>query len=218
MNEKIALTHNVHASELRPNLSKKANKGAVDHIGLEQIQVGNIGMLTLKLAHVLDVLQLVGNKGVVRISLAVNESKHGTAVLPAVLTGEPTRGLGKKHHHEEEEEGGDHLEAPWDTPGGSVVLDRVLLANEGAAVGDVVHDEDTPGNGPLLHTDEATTLGGGRDFGNVDGDLSRLDTDGETVDDTGDNEHTNVLGGTRESRTNDPGTCIISIQETRAAS
>lgn len=176
----------------------------MDHVGLEQVKVGDIGMLALKLAHVLDVLQLVGNKGVVRISLAVDESEHSMAVLPAVLAGEPTRRLGKQHHHEEEEEGGDHLETPWDTPGGSVVLEGVLLANEGAAVGNVVHDEDTPGNGPLLHTNEATTLGGGRDFGNVDGDLSRLDTDGETVDDTGDNEHANVLGSTRESRTNDP--------------
>lgn len=185
----------------------------MDHVGLEQIKVGDIGMRTLKLAHVLDVLQLVGNKGVVGISLAMDESEHGTAVLPAVLAGEPTRRLGKQHHHEEEEEGGDHLETPWDTPGGGVVLEGVLLANEGAAVGDVVHDEDTPGNGPLLHTDEATSLGGGGDFGNVDGDLSRLDTDGETVDDTGDNEHANVLGGTREGRTNDPEKTPVSIQE-----
>lgn len=167
-------------------------------------------MLALKLAHVLDVLQFVGDKGVVRVTLAVDESKDSSAVLPAVLAGEPTRRLGKEHHHEEEEEGGDHLKTPWDTPSSSVVADGVVIANEGAAVGDVVHDENAPGDGPLLHTNEATTLGGRRDFGNVDGDLSRLDTDGDTVDDTGDNEHTNVLGGTGESGTNDPGVTAVS--------
>lgn len=200
----MVLTHDVHARQLRPNLGEETNKGTVEHLRLEQVQVGNIGVAALKLAHVLDVLQFVGDKRVVRITLAVHEGQHGTAVLPAVLAGEPTRRLGQKHHHEEEEEGGDHLEAPWDTPRGSVVLERVLLANEGAAVGDVVHDEDAPGDGPLLHADETTTLGRRRDFGNVDGDLGRFDTDGETVDDTGDDEHANILRGTGESGTNDP--------------
>lgn len=41
-------------------------------------------------------------------------------------------------------------------------------------------------------------------FSNVDRNLSRADTDGETVDDTADNQHGNVLSGTDKDRTNAP--------------
>lgn len=67
------------------------------------------------------------------------------------------------------------------------------------------HDHDTPGDSPLLCADETTTLGGWSQFGDVDGDLSRTDTDRETVDDAPDDEHSDVLGSASDGRTDAPG-------------
>ena len=56
----------------------------------------------------------------------------------------------------------------------------------------------------MLETDEATTLGWGRNLGNVDRDLGGLDTNGETVDNTTNNKHTDILRGADKDRTNHP--------------
>lgn len=97
--------------------------GAVDHVRLEELQVADIGVAALKLAHFLDLFKLALDEGRVDISLAVDQGQHRMAVFPAVLAGEPTRGLGKEQQPEEEQDGRDHLETPWD-PEGSGALDE----------------------------------------------------------------------------------------------
>ena len=86
--------HDVHTSELRPNLAESSDHGTVNHVGLEEIQVCNVGVSALKLAHVLDILEFVRDEGMVRITLAVDEGENGLAIFPSVLAGEPTRRFG----------------------------------------------------------------------------------------------------------------------------
>lgn len=61
-----------------------------------------------------------------------------------------------------------------------------------------------PSNCPLLSTHDPTTFGRGRQLGNVDGDLSRADSDRDAVDEAADDEHGNVLRSARDDGTNDP--------------
>lgn len=171
--------------------------GAVDHARLQQLEVGNVGVLALELDSGLNLLELGLDEAVGAVALAVDEGQDVFALLPAILAGEPTRGLGQEKHSEEEQDGRDSLQAPGNTEGGGAV-------NEGGAVGDVEHDQDTPGNGPLLSTDDGTTLGGGSQLGDVDGNLRGADTDAETVDETADNEHGDVLRGGHDDAANDP--------------
>ena len=182
----------------------------MDVARFEEIEVGDVGVGTLELANVLDLLKLGNNEGVVGIALAVDESQDGVAVLPAVLASQPTRRFGEESHHATKEDGGDHLEGPRDTPRGSLVAEGIVLTDERASVRHVVHDQDTPGDGPLLETDEATTLRGRRDFGDVDGDLGRLDTDAETVDHAANAEHGNILRGGADGGTDEPVGLVVS--------
>ena len=68
----------------------------------------------------------------------------------------------------------------------------------------LVHNEDTPSNGPLLETDETTSFTRRGQLGDVDRHLCRLDAHRESVDDTASNKHANVLRGTDNGRPNDP--------------
>lgn len=206
---KLRLTHNVHASKLRPNLGKETNMGAVEHSRLEKIKVGNVGVLTLKFAHVLDILEFVRDKWVVRIPFTVDKRKNGVAILPPVFASQPSRRLGQKQHHAEKEYCGDHLKTPRNSPSSCLVVCGLIVTNVSTTVGDVVHDQDAPCNGPLLETNEATTLGRGRNFGDIDGDLGGLDSDGKTVDHTTNNEHTLGDGGARNDGANHPGSSIL---------
>lgn len=157
------------------------------------MEVRDIGMATFKLAHILDVLQLHGDKWMIHIAVAVHQAQHRTALLPAVLARQPSRRFGQQHHHQEEEDGRDHLQAPRDTEGGRGPVIPITSANVGAAIGNVVHDQNAPCDGPLLHANEAASFGWWRNLGNVDGNLSALNADTETVDDSTDDEHANVL-------------------------
>lgn len=170
----------------------------IDHVGVEQLPISDIRILALKLAVRLDLLVLLRNPRVVRIAFAVGHSEDIEAVLPAVLAREPTWRLREEHHTEKEKDSWNHLESPWSTEGASA-------ADERATVGDIEHDHNTPGNGPLLGADETATLRGGRNFGDVDRDLSRLNTDRETVDNAADDQHWNVLRRGHDDATNDPG-------------
>lgn len=74
----------------------------------------------------------------------------------------------------------------------------------GSLVNILIHDQDTPGNGPLLQTKEAAALGRRRQFADVYGDLGRLDTNRQTVENTADDQHANVLRRTAKNRPNYP--------------
>lgn len=103
--------------------------GSVDHVGLQEFEVGDVGVAALELAHLLDFLQFAQDEGRVDVAFAVDEGEDVVAVFPAVLSGQPTRRLGERDHAEEEQDGGDHLEGPGDT-------ESLGAIEEGAAVGD----------------------------------------------------------------------------------
>lgn len=91
---------------------------AVDHAGLEQLEVGDISVLALKLAHLLDVLVLLHDERRGIVALAVDQGENRQAFFPAVLAREPTGGLGEEQETGEEDKGRDHLDAPGDTESG----------------------------------------------------------------------------------------------------
>ena len=126
--------HDVHAGELGPDLGENADVGAVDHLGLEELEVRYVGVVALELAHVFDFLQLGEDEAVVGVAFAVNEGQDGVAIFPAVLAGKPAGRLGEKEEHQTEENGWKHLQAPWDAEGGGTVDVRT-------AVGNVEHDQ-----------------------------------------------------------------------------
>lgn len=64
----------------------------------------------------------------------------------------------------------------------------------------LVHDEDTPGDGPLLNTNKSTTFRRRGQFTDIDGDLGRFNSNRQTVDDAPNDQHADVLGGTTEGR------------------
>jgi hypothetical protein len=78
--------HDVHAGELRPNLSENADVGTIDHVRLEQLEIGNVSIVPFKLAHLLDFLEFELDKGIVRIAFTMNQREHSVTVFPAVLS------------------------------------------------------------------------------------------------------------------------------------
>ena len=190
---KIGLTHDVHAGQLRPDLCENSDVGTVDHVGLEEVKVGDVLVAGFKSAHLLDVAQLQGDQLAVGVALSVDQSENAVAFFPAVVAGEPTGRFRKEEHSDGKKESWDDLESPGNAERGWIGAGGGAVANEGASVANVVHDQDSPGDGPLLGPDETTTLGWRRDLGDVDRDLRRFNADGKTVDDTANDEHANVL-------------------------
>lgn len=103
---------NIHPSELRPELSEDGNMRPPDHVWLDQVEPGHIGILPLKLAKGLDLLDLGDDKGVRLIALGVHQSNDILGLLPPILLGQPARRLGKQEQGKEQEDGRDHLQAP----------------------------------------------------------------------------------------------------------
>lgn len=127
----------------------------------------------------------------------MHKRQHLVSLLPTVLLGKPTWGLGQKEQRNAQEDSGNHLQAPG-KPERSVAVDI------GTAIANEIHDQDAPCDGPLLKRDDTATLGWWRDLGDVDRYLSRTDTDTETVDNTTDDQHWNVNSGAAENRANYP--------------
>lgn len=68
---------------------------------------------------------------------------------------------------------------------GSIFVNDIWREN--GSIPNVEHDHDAPGDGPLLSTNESSSFGGRRDFGDVYRYLCRADTNTEAVDDTSNN-------------------------------
>ena len=63
---------------------------AIDHVRLEQLQVGDVSVAALKFAHVLDLLELMHDEGCLSIAFGVDEGENIVAFFPAILAGEPS--------------------------------------------------------------------------------------------------------------------------------
>lgn len=122
-------THSVHAAHLRPDLDKDTNMSAVKHVRLQKLKEGDVGILALELAHLLDLLVLADNKGRIRIALPVNQGKNRETLLPTILASQPTGRLGQNHQAKEQQYSRNHLQAPWDAEGCSAIYEAASVGN-----------------------------------------------------------------------------------------
>lgn len=90
MNLRDVVHHDVHTGQLTPDLGEDTDMGTVDHVGLEELEIGDISISSFKLADIPDLLQLSLDKGRVWVTVAVDQSENSVALLPPVLTGEPS--------------------------------------------------------------------------------------------------------------------------------
>ena len=108
----------------------------IDHVRLQQLEVRDIGVVALELAHVFDILKFSGNEGTMRIAFSVDERQNCMAIFPAVFASEPSRRFGQEDHAKEETDGWDHLKSPGNT-------ESFRSVEEGASVGDAVCCQNT---------------------------------------------------------------------------
>lgn len=84
--------------------------GSIDVAWLEELEIGDIGVVFLEIDHVLDVLHFAHDEWAVGVALAVNEGQDFMCFLPATLASEPARRFWEEDHSDEETNGGNHLE------------------------------------------------------------------------------------------------------------
>lgn len=183
--------HNVHSTELRPHLYGGTENHTTDNARRKEITVGLGTLLALKVHLSLDFLVFQDNKLIAFISFAVQICQNLKCLLLSTMVDEPPRRFGEESHAYREDDGGDHLEGPWDAEGCDAV-------NIGAAELNEILNEDTPCDGPLLKRDNAATDSRGGDFGLIQGNDGRGETDGDTGNDTSSYEHTAVLVGGKD--------------------
>lgn len=138
--------HNIHPRQLTPNLREQSNMRPINIFGREEIDITHLGTGAFNIDPLSNLLKLASHPRTVRITFPVRENKDLLTFLPTILGGEPARRLGEDNHAEEENDGGDHLECPGNSESGVTV-------DEGTSVGNVEHDHDAPGDGPLLRAD-----------------------------------------------------------------
>jgi hypothetical protein len=133
---------------------------AVDHIFLEEIEIGALqGRFGVAGSPALEKLAL--HKGGVSIAFCMNRGENYLGFFLPVITSKVTRRLGRKEQTNAEEDSRDRLKAPWDPEGGSTL-------HEGSPIADVEDHDHAPGQGPLLSSNDTTTLAGRSQFGHLD--------------------------------------------------
>lgn len=110
--------------------------------------------------------------GMLRIAISMKQRQHIQALLPPVLAGQPTGAFREEEQRAEQDEGGNALKTPSETERGRAFDLR-------AAVRDEIHDQDTPFDGPLLNTDDASTNATRCQFCEIDRNLRGHNTDCE---------------------------------------
>lgn len=108
----------IHAGQLRPDLSEDTNMSTVDHIRLEQLKIGCIGVLALELDDITNLLQLSLDPRMVEIALSMDKRNGAVSLIPAILLRQPTRRLRQEEHDDEEEESRKHLQTPRNAEAG----------------------------------------------------------------------------------------------------
>jgi len=71
-------------------------------------------------------------------------------------------GFGEEEQSEKQDDSRNHLQAPRDA-------ERRWAICEAAPIGDIEHDQNTPGDGPLLCTNDTASLARRRQLGDVHG-------------------------------------------------
>lgn len=97
----MELTHDVHATKLRPHLNGHAENDALDNAGLQESTEAGLGLFALEAKSIFDLLVLSKNLWVVYITATVEIGKNLESLFPPVFTGEPARRAGKEEHADE---------------------------------------------------------------------------------------------------------------------
>lgn len=166
----------------------------------EQLQETN----TLSLLHdadsFLDLKVLCLHDRIVPVAFGVDSGKNAKALFPALLSSQPARRFREKNKSSKQNKSRNGLDAPSNAEGRR-------SSNASATVRDQEHDQDTPFDRPLLDTDDAAADPSRCQLGEVDADLGRCDTDGETADDAAGDEVADVLRTALDGGSDDPDDC-----------
>lgn len=119
--------HNIHTSELRPDLSEDTDVCSVDHVRFKKLKVRDVRVGTLEFDDFADLGHLLVDERRVGVTLCVNQRENLDSFFPAIFSCQPSRGFWKEENGKEEEDSRDHLKPPGDTECGSSI-------NEGAAI------------------------------------------------------------------------------------
>jgi hypothetical protein len=103
---------------------------SVDIARTDQLEEAGCLGLTLDFDPLLDLLEFVGNKGTVGVSVTMREDQDLLTFVPSILCSKPTWSLRKEHHSAEEDDSWDHLKCPRNAECGRTI-------DEGTTVGDV---------------------------------------------------------------------------------
>lgn len=122
-------THDIHATQLGPDLGEQADLRAIEHLLGEEVEVGDMFVSSLEFTHVPNVLHLEGDERGVSVSFGMDACEYFVAFLPPVMAGEPSRGLGQHQHSYVQEESRNHLQAPGKPPGRGAVIPGLVAAD-----------------------------------------------------------------------------------------
>ena len=131
----------------------------------------------------------------VHITSTMQIGKHRNRFFPSVLACKPSRRPQTKEHAREQNSGWDDLNTPQDAKGGITLrwIRGTAIVEERAVLNEVLY-QDAPGYSLLLQSDHATSNLFRRDFGLVDRNDSRSDTDTQTGDDSTNDKHGDAGG------------------------
>lgn len=128
--------HDVHASQLRPDLHEYTDDGSIEHSGTNELKVGGVLSFRLDSDPFSDFVEFADNEGAIGIAVTMGESKDCASLLPTILGCQPAGRFREEDHAEEEQDGGDHLQGPRSTESASSMNERTSIA-------DVEHDHDS---------------------------------------------------------------------------
>lgn len=80
-------------TQLRPHLDGHAENDTLENARLDECGKAGLGFLTLETKSILDLLVLGEDFGMVYIASSVKVGQDCESFLPAILGGEPTRGI-----------------------------------------------------------------------------------------------------------------------------
>lgn len=139
--------------------------------------------LAILLDFLFNLLQFRNDERTVLVPMRMKARKNLRRLLPAILRRQPSRRPWHEPRGHQQDPSGNHLESPRQAERGRRAVD------ERRAVRDEVHDQDAPGDHPLLERNEPAAELWRADLGDVDWPLRREHAHGEPVDHASDDQH-----------------------------
>lgn len=186
----------VDTSELLHSLETSTSDNSEQDLSLttlEQVEVGTLGVSSLKVEGSLDVGELGSNNWVVLVGRVQSGEGLGSSLSLANLD-EPSRRLWEEEETDGQDGGKCELETDGEMVGCLAVVVLGGVFNDGG-------EEETDGDAPLVGRYDGTSNPSGSDFGLVEDDQGRDTTDTETSNDSTDDEEVELSGNHLENDT-----------------